>query len=688
MLIWRPPSPPGGAQPWGISRIRAPPGAGGIAPGYIRKLALYPITIFLSAFLLFVVQPVAGRLLLPTFGGSPAVWTTCLFFFQGMLLLGYAYAHWIARTQKLWVHVLVMMLPLLEPIAYFGIDYRPASPTGRILWTLLLFCGPHTFLLCSTSPLLQHRYGVLTGKTPYRLYALSNAGSLLGLLSYPFLIEPWFRLTYQTIAFFVIFVVFLTCYLLATRDQIPALPEEKWSVDGWSVGLWIGLSALGSLLLAGTTNQMTQEVTVTPFLWILPLAVYLVAFILTFESEKEVNSQLYGGLASLAVMGAMVVQSLGISVPLWVRTLVYVMALFTGCMVAFGELARRKPPAREATAFYLAIALGGVVGTAFATFAAPRLFKSYLEFPLALIGCLLVRFIGWRRDGSFAIARYAVPLLSIGAAGVLINRDLSSDALVRKRNFFGIVSVDVDRDQVGVRRQLTHGTIVHGVQYFEPDKLLWPTSYYGPGSGVGLVLKRWADRPLRVGAIGLGTGTVAAWGKEPDVYRFFEINPDVVDIAQHSFSYLRRSPPRVEIVLGDARLTLQEDKDRFDILIVDAFSSDAIPAHLLTQECGAIYRAKLRENGAILMHISNRGVDLVPVTRGLARDLRLEIRRLVSRGDRAKGTFGATWVLLTNNPELLGDPTIQAAMKEFTATEAAPILWTDDFHSLWPILKL
>ena len=651
-------------------------------------MTLYPITIFLSAFLLFVIQPVAGRLLLPTFGGSPAVWTTCLFFFQGMLLLGYAYAHWIARTQNRWVHFVVMALPLLEPVAYFGATYRPESPTGRILWTLLLFCGPQTLLLCSTSPLLQHRYSILTGQTPYRLYALSNAGSLFGLLSYPFLIEPWFRLSYQMVGFLVLFIGFLTCYLLATRDRVATPEAEEWTAPWRPALLWILLSALGSLLLAGTTNQMTQEVTVTPFLWILPLAVYLIAFILTFESEKEVNSQLYGALASLAVMGAMIVQSLGISVPLWVRTLVYVMALFTGCMVAFGELVRRKPPAAQATAFYLAVAFGGVLGTAFATFAAPRLFKSYLEFPLALIGCLLVRFLGWRRDGQLALARYLVPALAIGAAAVLINRDLASDALVRKRNFFGVVSVDVDRDQVGVRRQLTHGTIVHGVQYFEPDKLLWPTSYYGPQSGVGLVLKHWSDRPLRVGAIGLGTGTVAAWGKEQDVFRFFEINPDVVEIARRDFSYLRRSPPRVEIVLGDARLTIEKERERFDVLIVDAFSSDAIPAHLLTKECGAIYASKLREGGAILLHISNRGVDLAPVARGLGRELALEVRRLVSRGDRSKGTFGATWALLTNNAELLNDPAIQSAAKEFTASEPGPLLWTDDFHSLWPVLKL
>lgn len=649
-------------------------------------MALYPVTIFLSAFLLFVIQPVAGRVLLPTFGGSPSVWTTCLFFFQGMLLLGYAYAHWMARAQKFWVHWLVCLLPLCEPLAFLGMQYRPESPTGRILWSLLVFCGPHTLLLCSTSPLLQHRYALITGQTPYRLYALSNAGSLLGLLSYPILIEPWFRLTFQIVGFLLMFIGFWLCYLLATREPTPQ-PEASEPVPLTSAALWATLSGLGSLLLAGTTNQMTQEVTVTPFLWILPLAVYLIAFILTFESEKEVNSQLYGGLASLAVMGAMAVQALGISVPLWVRTLVYVVALFTGCMVVFGELARRKPGSQQATGFYLAIAFGGAVGTAFATFAAPQLFKSYLEFPLALIGCLMVRFLGWRRDGSFAIARLAVPVLAIGAAIVLVNRDLSSNALVRNRNFFGIVSVDVDRDQIGVRRQLTHGTIVHGIQYFDKDKLLWPTSYYGPKSGVGLVLKRLSDRPLRVGAIGLGTGTVAAWGKEADLYRFFEINPDVVEIARRDFSYLRRSAPKVEIVLGDARLTLKEERERFDVLIVDAFSSDAIPAHLLTAECGDIYRQKLAYGGALLLHISNRGVDLAPIARGLAQDLKLDVRRIVSRADRSIGTFGATWILMTSNGTLLEDPEIQAASRPFTPSDKGPILWTDDFHSLWPVLR-
>ena len=649
-------------------------------------MALYPITIFISAFLVFVIQPLAGRLLLPTFGGSPAVWTTCLFFFQVMLLLGYTYAHWMARAQKLWIHLPVMLLPLA---AYFGfreVTYQPESPVAQILWKLLLFCGPHTLLLCSTSPLLQHRYALITGQTPYRLYALSNAGSLLGLLCYPVLIEPWFRLNLQIGGFLFLFGGFWICYLLTTRTPM-ASPAVSWSVPATSVGFWIGLSALGSLLLAGTTSQMTQEITVTPFLWILPLAVYLAAFILTFESEKEINSRLYGALASLAVMGAVVMQAAGTNVPLVVRTLVYLLALFTGCMIAFGELIRRKPAAEQATAFYLAIALGGAAGTAFATFGAPQLFKSYLEFPLALIGCLSVRFLGWRREGSAVTARYLIPLLAIAAAVLLIYRDLASDALVRRRNFFGVVSVNVDRDQVGVRRRLIHGTIVHGIQYFDKDKILWPTSYYGPKSGVGLVLKSLADRPVRVGAIGLGTGTIAAWGKATDTFRFFEINPDVIDIAQHDFSYLRRSAPRIEMVLGDARLTLQREKEPFDLLIVDAFSSDSIPAHLLTAECAAIYQSKLRPGGALLMHISNRGVDLAPVVRGIARELKLEIRRIASRSDSAIGTFGATWVLMTNNQELLNDATLRAASQEFAPTDRAPILWTDDFHSLWPVLK-
>jgi protein-L-isoaspartate O-methyltransferase len=641
---------------------------------------LYPVLAFLGAFLLFVAQPMAGRQLLPEFGGSPATWTTCLLFFQAALLVGYLSAY--ALIHRRWLlYGFILVSPSLDFLLLF------IGPNGLILHKLVdgygLYCG----FLALLSPALQHSFAARTGKPPYRLYAFSNAGSLAGLLLYPFVIEPLVPVDAQRLGWrLAVYCTGALSLLLWRKAPIEAPPRD--ALFSRQSPLWILLSALPTALLAATTNQLTQDVAATPLLWILPLAVYLLAFILTFESQRWADPRLYGLIAGVAVLMACVVQATGAALPLWVRTLVYLIALFTGCMVCLSELLKRRPPAEALTGFYLALAMGGVLGTALVAFAAPLVFKRYDEFPLALIGCLAVRFLGWREERERGPLRWLAPALSIAAALYLVTKPDSVLVLKRVRGFHGAVQVVADKDEAGAHKVLTHGTIKHGVQYLDPEKRLWPTAYYGTESGAGRVLAAVAQgEPKRVAAIGLGIGTLAVYGRPEDAFRFFEINPDVAAIAQQDFRYLRESPPRVEIGIGDGRLLLAREPAPFDAIVVDAFSSDAIPTHLLTAEAGEIYRRQLKPGGHLLIHITNRSVDLTPVARGLARHLGWQAHRLWSKSDPSRGTYFSVWMLLSPDPASVLARVPAEALMPFSQQDRPPILWTDAHASLLSVLR-
>ena len=646
-------------------------------------LSFYPLLTFAGSFLLFLIQPIAGKTLLPVFGGAPAVWLTCLMFFQGVLFAGYWLAHAVPGPMVRFVFPALLVLQWSTSAAV-----RPeGGPVVGILWQLMSTVGPVALGLSMLSPLLQRLYRDRTGEEPYRLYSFSNAGSLLALLAYPVVIEPFVRLSHQHTAWLAgAALVFIAILTQAPRT---AGPLAAAALPAWrSIAAWAAFSACGSALLSATTNQLTQEVAATPFLWVLPLAVFLATFIFTFESDRWYNPRLFGLVAALAAMGACMAVGLGATMPLWARTGVYLLALFAGCMVCFGELVRARPPAESLTVFYLAVAGGGALGSFFIAVVSPLLFKQIkTEFLVVLILCLGVRLLGWQQERALGAARFAPSLLAAAAVAVVLFREDDYDIVRRTRNFFGAVQVHVAKDDLGLKKVLTHGSILHGVEYQDADKRAWATTYYGRLSGVGLVLSRLPLRPARVAAVGLGVGTIAAYGREGDVYRFFEINPDVAEIAQKDFHYLAGSAARVEIVLGDARLKLQEERELFDVIVVDAFSSDAIPTHLLTAECGRLYQRLLKPGGALMLHLSNRALDLLPVAEGLARHIGFRTLPFHRLGDTHKGGHTSTWMLLTQNEELLQDEGLRRLSKTPPGVRLTPLLWTDDFSSLWPVLK-
>ncbi|MEN6402766.1 MAG: fused MFS/spermidine synthase [Armatimonadia bacterium] len=696
----------------------------------------FAIPIFLGAFLLFQVQPIIARCLLPWFGGTPAVWTTCMLFFQVLLLAGYGYAHGVAmrlspRRQGL-VHggLLVVSLGLIGLLAWrWGVPiipdegWRPQTPerpVAQILALLTVSVGLPYFVLATTSPLLQAWFARMRpGVSPYRLYTVSNLGSLLALLSYPFAVEPWLRLRTQGWVWGVGYAAFVATVIAlgqrAARVAPPAaheegLPEALAAPPGWRQWVpWVVLPAIASALLLAVTNQICQEVAVIPFLWIVPLSLYLLSFILTFDDLRWYAREAYLPLLLIAVpMTAIVMLRQG-EVETKLQIGIYAAALFVCCMFCHGEVVQRRPVARHLTAFYLAISLGGALGGVFVALLAPLLFKRFHELHVSLGLCWGAGLLTlWQWPRLSPILRQ-VGVLGLVAATVVFGvlafkqaRTNDRETMLAVRNFYGVLRVDyVEADDEGdERHSLVHGNTTHGLQYLAPDNRRRPTSYYSETSGVGLALRyslaRFADGDLgrmRVAAVGLGTGTVAAYGQPGDVYRFYEINPVVEKIARDEryFTYLSDSLAEVEVVLGDARLSLEQelkrdDRQQFDVIVLDAFSSDSIPAHLLTKEAMALYLAHLRgPDGIIAVHVSNRVLDLKPVVWGLADAYGLDSAFIDDPGDD-DGAFGSDWILLSPGARALAQPKIRERAT-LRVNERKPLLWTDEYHDLFRVVK-
>ena len=672
-------------------------------------MILYALTIFTSAFLLFLVQPIEAKQILPWFGGSAAVWTTCLVFFQCLLLFGYAYTDWTTRKLKARTQIMLHIALLAMSLAWLPImpdaSWKPVGdeePIWRILGLLTATIGLPYFLLSTTGPLVQAWFArTFPAGTVYRLFALSNFGSLLALIAYPFAVEPWITTLEQSYGWSAGYVLFvLLCMgaaLYSVRHQVryaSAAAAVAAANDGPAPRLteyvvWLLLSAMGSFMLLGVTNHITHDVASVPFLWILPLTVYLVTFILCFEGRGWYQRHLFLG-PLLVVVGAMAwalhadggVMDIKEAVPL------YAVGLFVCCMFFHGELAGMKPAPRYLTTFYLIVSLGGALGGVLIGFVAPKLFNTYYEFGIGLIVTLLLAVYLSRRMPLF------VPLLALGAAGFTAYHVyhyidlLSKDTRVMARNFYGTLRVkdtgpETSEDAV---RRLMHGVIMHGEQYLAADKRLEPTTYYGPSAGVARAIKARLAAPVRVGVIGLGTGTLAVYGRPGDVYRFYEINPQVVEIARKEFSFLGSSGARIETVLGDARLTLErEPPQHYDILVIDAFSSDSIPVHLITREAMAVYLRHVNPNGVIAFHVTNRFLQLAPVVKRIADEYKLHTALIVDEteeNDLAK----TDWVLVTRNGALLERKDIADATEEITDIPGLRV-WTDDFNNLFQILK-
>ena len=633
------------------------------------------LAIFVGSFLLFLIQPLLGKLLLPVHGGSSGVWTVCLLFFQTLLLAGYAWAH-IAKPR--W-HIALLLISLLcLPLSLH--QFAQGGPTASIFVTLALSAGLPYIALAATSPLLQK--WLTAEAAPYRLYALSNVGSMLALLAYPFVIEPWLSIRTQLTVWTAGYVFFvLTCVFIAWRTHSPAVAAETGSASSASpVWLWIALSACGSALLMASTNQMSQEIAPMPFLWILPLALYLLSFILVFDRPAFYHRDWMALLCGLAIVSACITATLGTTLAPLIQIAAPAVTLFICLLVCHGELVRSRPggAAGGLTRFYLAIAAGGALGGAAVALGAPRLFNRYLEYPIALAAtCMLAVIAAWRERGRFQWD-HQVRALALGAAtcSLLLSPTPSLEA---SRNFYGTLRVTEKHDKAGLPfRLLTHGLTSHGLQYVNRDSSRQPTAYYGWNSAAGLIL---SERPAtaRIGLIGLGVGTLARYAQPGQTIRIYELDPGVIQMARRWFTYLADSPATIQIIEGDARISLRDEPPQnFDVLVVDAFSSDSIPVHLLTREAAEIYRRHLRDEGVLLIHISNRMLKLEPVVAAMAKHIGWSAQYLHSPGDSSRGTYDANWMILAKSPVAIAGG--RPAVTQLTE-------WTDDFASVWRVLE-
>ena len=695
---------------------------------------LFAATIFLGAFLLFQVQPLIGRFLLPWFGGSPEVWTTCMLFFQVFLLGGYAYAHLLIRIRQAKLQVIIHIGLLAAALLFLPIlpkeAFKPTGENNPILQILLicsLTVGLPYLLLSATSPLIQVWFArVFPKRDPYRLYALSNAGSLIALGSFPFVFEPNFtrvQTVYLWSILFAFFAVLCAAVVLLARKhhKVVQLPEptetEKDAIKPvvslkW---LWLALPAAASVQLLAVTNKITQDFAVVPFLWVLPLGLYLLSFIICFEHQRWYKRGLFVPLFILGIIGIIYAHKAEQNLMNNIRLLIglYVFMLFSCCMVCHGELYRLRPASKHLTGYYLMIAAGGALGGFFVAVICPLIFNTYLELNLGLLACSLflllaegsernLKFKGKSRTGKTCSTgtnqirqRVLIVLLFVaGGIGILFMGKRSTEnqkAIDNSRNFFGVLTIwEESPDDPDMHKLLMqHGTTYHGLQFQSPEKKYIPTAYYAPGSGIGLTLRNMPKQEnRRIGIVGLGVGTIAIYGSETDTIRFYEINPEVERLARKYFTYLDDTKAQVEIVLGDARLSMeQEAPQNYDVLAVDAFSSDAVPVHLLTAEAMEIYLKHLAEDGVLAFHISTQHLDLHSVVWKLAEHFGLETAWIEGFKDDGEGALASDWILLARNGRFLNSEPIDKESSSPRRRRKEVMLWTDDHINLMEILK-
>jgi hypothetical protein len=684
---------------------------------------LYALTISLSAFLLFVVEPMAAKQLLPTLGGSSAVWTTCLVFFETVLLLGYLYAHWVSSrlqpVRQADVHILLLTAALLM----LGFQVKPHAasasyhPVLTVFSILLAVIGVPCLALSATTPLMTAWFAkTFPGESPYRLFALSNLASLLALASYPVLIEPHLTMRQQTALWTPAFFIFaVACGAIAwsgrTRPEqsssgpssnaagIPTTADDAGQRNsapqparavGFSGPLsWFLLATGGGMMLAAVTNHLSQNIAAIPLLWLPPLALYLITFILTFHGGWYLRSiVLRFALLASAAMGYTLLDirkllPIELSVPLFLA------GLFLVCFFLHGELYARRPAAAKLTQFYLYTAAGGAAGTMLVGIIAPLVLDANYDLACTLVAVAAVALAAAWESGWGPRLIWAAGI--VGAVVVVHAqvRGYNDDAVFLARNFYGTLRVRESHlpPQAETDRQLLNGTIEHGAEWFAPQYRDQPLTYYAPNSGLGLAMRLCCSgAPKRVGVIGLGTGTLAAYGNAGDFLRFYEINPLVERLARHWFTYLNDSKARTEVTLGDARVSMSaEAPQHFDVIAVDAFSGDAIPVHLLTKQALALYRKHLKPDGIIAFHVSNRFVNLEPVVAGIARDAGLDVVAIDTHADDQNGFYSTDWVLVTANRAFLRLPEMAAAIP--LPRPAHLRTWTDSYSSVFPLLK-
>lgn len=679
-------------------------------------MLVYAATIFLSAFLLFQIQPLIAKFILPWFGGSAAVWSATLLFFQLVLLAGYFYAHVLIRylkpKQQFSVHAVLLVASLATlPIIPSAIwkTTGASDPTFRILLLLGATVGLPYAILSATSPLLQAWYvRTHTGAIPYRLFALSNFGSMLALLSYPTLVEPRLTLHSQAVAWSWGFAIFAAACALAAWKSRGG--DESWhsttAEDGTPAPplaeklLWIGLAACASILLLAVTTYLTQNVAPIPLLWVVPLSLYLLSFILCFESDRLYPRWLFLPLLA-AALGLFTYGIRWYEENTTIKQLIPALcaALFVCCMVCHGELAKRRPDPKYLTQFYLMVSIGGALGGLFVAIVSPRIFHDYLELPVALVGCAaLVTCVLWNRAPGMPRplwVRAALMLATAGFAGYLGYAQVKKDRdYVRSaRNFYGVLHVRDDKEgdyDAPAERVLVHGTIDHGTQLSRPGSGRIPTSYFGSGSGISRALHVLHDTRghLRIGILGLGAGVTATLANAGDTLHYYEINPLIPDIATHQFGFVNACPAGKQILMGDARLVLESiPSEQLDFLAMDAFSSDAVPVHLLTREAYQTYLHHLKPDGVLAVHISNRYLDLEPVVSQSMAEIGWSGIKVDDDGDEEPYYSASTWTVLHRDAKFFDHPYFQSAGTHRLKPKPGFRGWTDDFSNLITILR-
>ena len=675
----------------------------------LRLTFHYGLTIFLSAFLLFQVQPMIGKMILPWFGGSASVWTTCMLFFQMTLLLGYLYSHWVVRflspRRQSLIHIALLLVSLaLLPISPSE-AWKPTgaeNPTLRILGLLLVSIGLPYFVLSTTGPLVQAWFArERSGQVPYRLFALSNFGSMLALIAYPLAVEPALPTLWQSYMWSGLFACFVvSCGVLAWRgrngqaiahhhhDSQPIAPLRPGQML-----LWAALAACPSILMVADTSFLTENIAPIPLLWVAPLGLYLLSFILCFERHGWYRRRIFLPLLALGLLALAVLPTLGLNeLPIHLSMAINLSAFFAACMVCHGELARRQPHPSHLTAYYLMLAVGGALGGLFVGVIAPYFFNSNYELSIGIVLTGLVVAVAiipdlrfprpaWRAASITGTLAFLVLLSGIRVAD---HHEESSGAEASLRNFYGTLKVFA-REENGYRSML-HGQIIHGRQFLAPEKAMLPTAYYSREGGAGKTLLTKASQgPLRVGVVGIGIGTLATYGRAGDYYRLYDIDPLVIDVAQTHFTFLKDTKARTDIVIGDARLQLErEEPQQFDVLIVDAFSGDSVPIHLLTRQAFDLYLRHLKPDGVLAVHITNRYLDLRPVIKAAADHLGRPARIVDHEGDRERGTFRSRWALIAQDDTFFCHEGFEDA--KLLADKPGFRPWQDDYSSLFAIL--
>jgi hypothetical protein len=678
-------------------------------------MPVYAASIFLSAFLLFQVQPLIAKFILPWFGGSAAVWSAALLFFQLLLLAGYLYAHCIIRylkpNQQFWTHAILLTASLATLPIIPSAAWKPSGgddPTLRILLLLGATIGLPYTLLSATSPLLQAWYlRTYEGAVPYRLFALSNLGSMLALLSYPFVIEPRIALSRQAFFWSIGYAAFvLACLFAAWRSSsLPPHPQpspDRKEGDSSPVHptlaqqiLWTALAACASILLLAVTSHLTQNIAPIPLLWIAPLSLYLLSFILSFESDRIYNPAIFLPLL-LAALYFLTKGATSLQHNADITTLIPALcgSLFVCCMVCHGELARRRPHPRYLTQFYLMVSIGGAIGGLFVALAAPHLFNSYIELPVGMVLCAaLVTYILWI-DMPLPWLRVATVVVTLAFAGYLIRNELTESRAytLSARNFYGVLRIrdDPKWKSIPAQRLMIHGTINHGSQLKIPGGDRIPTSYFGTGSGINRALTVLGETgPVRIGVVGLGAGVTATLARKGDTLHYYEINPLVVDLARSNFGFWNACPAQKRLYLGDGRLLLESMPDEhLDFLAVDAFSSDAVPMHLLTAEAWRTLVRHLNPGGILAFNITNRYLDLSPVVAEAAAANGFTGIVVDDAGEEQDYYSPSSWILLSRAPAIFEHPNFHDKFA-VTQLKRKPGFrgWTDDYSNIVQILQ-